>query len=104
MLFRSVAGRRPISRMADEMLFWPQATFELSDSPETASVELITLLQNNDTLEAQRLSNIYHTITNHDWRYRIKTFCKIMNLQIPQSLTDDLERLHEVAESIKHSM
>ena len=45
-----VAGRRPVSRMADEMLFWPNATVELSEDPETASEEIITLLLNNDSL------------------------------------------------------
>lgn len=29
-----VAGKRPVSRMADDMLFWPGATTELSDEPE----------------------------------------------------------------------
>ncbi len=98
-----VAGKRPVSRMADDMLFWPQATVELSDDPQSAGDELIQLLLNNDDLEAQRRSNMYHTITNHDWRYRIERFCKIMNLEIPQLLTDDKGRLNGLAESMKHS-
>ena len=97
-----VAGRRPVSKMADEMLFWSQATVELSEDPETASDEIIKLLKDNDQLEEQRLSNIYHTIANHDWRDRIETFCKIMNLEIPQPLSHDLERVNELAKSIKH--
>ncbi len=96
-----VAGRRPVSRMAEEMLFWPKATIELSENPEIASDELIKLLSVNDSLEEQRYSNIYHTITNHDWRYRIELFCKIMNLPIPQLLTDDFEHLYKLGNSIK---
>ncbi len=98
-----VAGRRPVSRMADDMLFWPKSTVELSDDPEIASDELIKLLLNNDDLEEQRRSNIYHTISNHDWRYRIESFCKMMNIQIPQSLSDDLMCVHDLAESIKYT-
>lgn len=99
-----VAGRRPVSRMAEEMLFWPQATVELSEEPEKAGDELITLLSNNDSLEEQRLTNIYQTVTHHDWRYRIEDFCNKMNLPKPQTLFSDLARLEELASSLKQPM
>ena len=98
-----VAGRRPLSRMADEMLFWSNATFELSENPEAAGDELISLLKNNDSLDEQRQSNIYQTITHHDWRYRIETFCQLMNLPKPDSLLYDLGSLHELASTRFHS-
>jgi len=99
-----VAGRRPVSRMADEMLFWPKATIELSENPEIASDELVALLSHNDSLEEQRRTNIYHIVTNHDWRYRIDHFCRIMNLSQPELLQDDLVRLQELTSLLKHSM
>ena len=88
-----VAGRRPVSRMADEMLFWPEATLELSTDPQTASDELESLLSRNETLDAQRRSNIFHTLHHHDWRHRIITMCKLFNLPPPQTLQDDIARL-----------
>jgi Glycosyl transferases group 1 len=91
-----VAGRRPVSRMADEMLFWPQATVELSHDPQTAADELVALLANNDALEQQRTENIRQTIRHHDWRYRIKTFCSLMNLPVPSTLQDDLSLLQDL--------
>jgi hypothetical protein len=94
-----VAGRRPVSRMADEMLFWPGATLELSDDPQTASDELVKLLNNNDGLEQQRRSNIFHSLAHHDWRYRIEALCGLMNLPLPNTLRNDLGRLQELRES-----
>ena len=88
-----VAGRRPVSRMADEMLFWPDATLELSTDPQTASDELVSLLSRNETLDAQRRSNIFHTLRHHDWRHRIITLCNLFNLPPPQTLQDDIARL-----------
>ncbi len=96
-----VAGRRPVSRMADEMLFWPNATVELSEDPETASEEIITLLLNNDSLEEQRRTNIFHAISNHDWRNRIKSFCQMKDLPLPNTLHQDLNQLEELASLFK---
>ena len=98
-----VAGRRPISRMADEMLFWPNTTVELSEDPETAGNELVTLLSHNDSLEAQRRTNIFQMLSHHDWRYRIKTFCQMMNLPLPKTLNHDLCLLEERAASLENS-
>ena len=94
-----VAGRRPVSRMADDMLFWPGATLELSEDPQTASDELVELLSDNDNLEQQRSSNIFHSLGHHDWRYRIKTFCGLMKLPPPETLGSDLARLQELCAS-----
>jgi hypothetical protein len=99
-----VAGRRPVSRMADDMLFWQNATIELSDDPQIAADELTTLLLQNDSLEQQRRTNIFQIVHNHDWRYRIKMFASMMNLPIPEALTDDLSRLQGLAASFEHTL
>jgi len=95
-----VAGKRPVSRMADDMLFWPGATTELSDEPEKAADELISLLSRNDDLEQQRIINIAQTITHHDWRYRIETFCNLMQLPVPPALQDDKARLKQLCPKV----
>lgn len=89
-----VAGRRPVSRMADEMLFWPGATIELPEDPQSAADELVTLLSRNAELEQQRRSNIFHMLGHHDWRYRIETLCRLLDLPVPETLRNDMERLH----------
>ena len=94
-----VVGRRPVSRMADEMLFWPGATLELSADPQAASDELVNLLSRNETLAEQRRSNIFHALGHHDWRYRIATMCRLFNLPLPQSLQDDMARLQGLTAS-----
>ena len=88
-----VAGRRPLSRMADDMLFWPEATLELSEDPPTAADELVTLLSGNTTLEQQRRSNIFHMLGHHDWRYRIEALCQQWDLPVPAALHSDIGRL-----------
>ena len=99
-----VAGRRPISQMADDMLCWPNATIELSEDPQTAADQLISLLLHNNSLEQQRRTNIFQTISHHDWRYRIETFCRIMDLPVPEELRDDLARLQELSTLFEQSV
>jgi len=91
-----VAGRRPVSRMADEMLCWPGATIELSEDPQTAADELQALLLRHDSLAAQRRSNMAEMLARHDWRYRIEAFCSLMNLPMPARLGADLARLQDL--------
>lgn len=88
-----VAGRRPVSRMADDMLCWPGATIELSHDPQAAADELESLLARNDELEAQRRNNIFQTASLHDWRYRIGALCAMWALPVPAALGTDVERL-----------
>lgn len=94
-----VAGRRPVSRMAEEMLCWPGATLELSETPQTAAEELEALLLRNDSLAMQRRTNMSEMLTRHDWRYRIQSFCGMMNLPIPDKLHADLAQLQSLGAS-----
>lgn len=94
-----VAGRRPVSRMADEMLFWPEATLELSADPLEAADQLVDLLTHNTEMEQQRRSNIFHCLSFHDWRYRIGALCALFDLPVPQTLHSDVERLQELCSS-----
>ena len=61
-----VAGRRPVSRMADAMLDWVGSTIELSTVPEEAVQELQALLQDEARLQQQRRVNVHHTLQRHD--------------------------------------
>lgn len=94
-----VAGIRPVSHMADEMLFWPGATVELSKDPVLASDQLEELLSRKD-LDAQRQSNIAHILEHHDWRYRILSICQLFDLSVPVSLQEDISRLKTLRQAI----
>jgi hypothetical protein len=87
--------------MADEMLFWPGATVELSEDPQTASDELLALLAQNEALVAQRRSNIFHSVSSHDWRYRIEVLCRLFDLPVPEKLNHDIAQLRVLAETFK---
>lgn len=93
-----VAGRRPVSRMADEMLDWPGSTLELSAIPEEAAQELHLLLQDEDALLQQRRSNVHHTVLRHDWRQRIHTLCGLNGWDVPPALQDELQQLEALAQ------
>jgi len=93
-----VAGRRPSSRMAEDMLFWPGATVELADDPCQAGEEVLDLLARNDELAAQRRSNIRNMLLHHDWRHRIRSMCGFFGLPVPSALDEDLGRVRALAE------
>ena len=93
-----VAGKRPTSRMADEMLSWPGATVELSDDVGEAGAQVLDLLARNDALRAQRRSNVRHMALHHDWRYRIQELCRVFGLPMPAALLEDIEELRSLAD------
>jgi hypothetical protein len=92
-----VVGMRPVSKMADDLLFWPQCTIELDPVPERAGEELQALLSSEAGWEAQRRSNIHHSLLHMDWRWRILTMCDLFELPVPSRLTQDLESIQAMA-------
>jgi hypothetical protein len=92
-----VAGRRPVSRMADEMLDWEGSTVELSAVPGEAVQELQLLLQDEDALQQQSRINVRNTLQRHDWRQRIQTLCRLNGWDVPPDLQDELQQLDAVA-------
>ena len=92
-----VAGHRPVSRMADEMLDWPGATFELPQEPEAAADVLEEMLAREDTLAPQRWRNIERILSQHDWRHRIDRLCTLMDWRRPARLDEDLGQLQDLA-------
>lgn len=95
-----VAGRRPVSRMADEMLDWPGCTVELPEQPDLAVGQLLQMLQDPEALQQQGQANTRHTIARHDWRYRIETLCHLHGWNVPGPLRDELQALQALAASM----
>jgi hypothetical protein len=92
-----VAGRRPVSRMADEMLDWHGSTIELSASPEEAVHELQLLLRDQDVLLQQRRINVHNTLERLDWRQRIHALCGLNGWEVPPALHDELQQVSALA-------
>jgi Glycosyl transferases group 1 len=92
-----VAGRRPVSRMADDMLDWVGSTVELSESPVDATEELRLLLQDDESLGQQRRINVHQIVKRHDWRDRIRTLCALNGWPVPPALLSELEQLDQLA-------
>ncbi len=93
-----VAGRRPVSRMADEMLDWAGSTTELSAVPEEAVHELQLLLADEETHQQQRRRNVRNIIERHDWRQRIQCLCVLHGWPVPRALQDELQQLEALAQ------
>ena len=92
-----VAGKRPVSRMADEMLCWPESTIELDDDPGVALEQLRVLLADDDAIAGRRAENVRRMCLLHDWRHRIRDLCGLFGLPQPAGLDEDLDRLGELA-------
>lgn len=93
-----VAGRRPDSRMADEMLNWTGATHELPETTADAADALCELLANNNAMASQRRLNVERMVAQHDWRHRISRLCELMDLPAPATLRNELSEVAELAE------
>ena len=92
-----VAGKRPVSRMGEDMLCWPDATMELADDPQDAGDELQHLLAFDDELHALRQRNVREVLLRHDWRHRIVELCGHFGLPLPLALAEDLQRVRALA-------
>lgn len=96
-----VAGKRPVSRMADDMLFWDNVTVELDDQPTRAAEQLIDMLARNDDFTAQRRANVRNVVEHHDWRDRIHAMCGLFGIPVPEDLRCDLQRVQELAANFR---
>ena len=93
-----VAGKRPVSTMADDMLGWDGATVELADAPEDAADQLRQLLAMDGVLHQQRRRNVREVLTRHDWRHRIVDLCGHFQLDVPPALRADQQRVLALAD------
>lgn len=92
-----VAGKRPVSQMADDMLAWPGATVELADA-RAAVAQLESMLADDPaTQDAQRHRNIAEILRRHDWRLRIRDLCRLFELPEPTRLAPDLAAVEALA-------
>lgn len=94
-----VAGQRPQSQMADDMLCWPGSTLELSSQPLQAVEQLEHIFTNDNEFHDQRRLNIHEMLLRHDWRKRIQVICNLWNWPIPHALQQDLEKIARLAAS-----
>jgi hypothetical protein len=90
-----VVGKRPTGEMADEVLSWKDATFELPDSPEDACDYIAELIEDRDKLAATRELNVQNMRIKHDWRFRIAQMLEILGVSVNQPLIDDIALLRK---------
>jgi hypothetical protein len=93
-----VAGRRPVSRMADEMLHWPGCTLELGEDPKHLAEEVEALLAQKADWTSQRAVNTAQTLRSHDWRWRLRDLCRLHGWDVPVALSRDLAALSQRAD------
>jgi hypothetical protein len=66
-----IAGKRPVTEEADELLTWPQSTIDLPDDPGEAIGALRDLVADPRLQAAIRERNVEEVRARHDWRHRI---------------------------------
>jgi hypothetical protein len=82
-----VAGKRPQSVMAEEMLFWQDVTIELPDSPHEAVECLDSILARPESEHRiNRLRNISNMVKSHDIHDRMMDLLQAFELEVPASL------------------
>jgi hypothetical protein len=86
-----LAGKRPVSRMADDMLSWENSTIELSDNSETAVDEIKSILSNESDYNSHRASNIFHVMEKHDWRFRLQELSKKCGIIFNEKINEDIQ-------------
>jgi hypothetical protein len=92
-----VVGKRPVSRMSDEMLFWDDATVELSDDAAVAVEEVEAILRNFSNFLEVRRESVTNLIAPHDWRYRISQLSEMWGIKMGGELKSDLIGLGALA-------
>lgn len=95
-----VLGKRPTGVMAQEMLNWPDSTFELPDNKREALGFVSELLADQELLARIRGRNVVEMVRRHDWRYRVATMLKKLDLAQGPQLRHDLSRLAVLAQEL----
>jgi len=93
----AIVGRRPYGEGVAELLDWEDSTFELPEASEDWLPFILNLLEDKERLRAVSLRNYRHALLKHDWRYRIVTMLKAVNLPIPDALKAEIQCLQERA-------
>jgi hypothetical protein len=88
-----VVGRRPVGEMAEDMLSWPEATFELSENASEAVNQIEDLVSDATLLDQRRHVNLAEVRKRHDLRWRLKEIMETLGLELPNELRRDLDAL-----------
>lgn len=88
-----LAGKRPTTPLADQLLNWEDAAIELPDDP-LASVKIVEeLLHDHARLKAICQRNYLNNLMTNDWRWRIASMFEQLQLPLPNALKLELEKL-----------
>ena len=92
----AIAGKRPTTPIAEQLLDWEDATLELPDDPEASADFIEELLQDQQRLESIHKRNYIQNLTRHDWRWRIKNMLEQLQIPLPAPLANELLQLESL--------
>ena len=95
-----IVGKRPTGSMAEEMIDWPNSTFELPDNKKNAIHFIKELLYNQTLIDETRERNVLEMVHRHDWRYRIETIMNTFNLEKSPLLMENLSQLSDLRKDV----
>jgi hypothetical protein len=99
----AIAGKRPTTPLADELLNWEDATIELPDQPVACVGMLKDLLQDTTRLNTIHRRNYLENLARHDWRHRIKAVMGTLQIPVPPPLGEALSALQAKLATISQS-
>lgn len=91
----NLVGKRPVGKGVAELLDWENSTIELPDDPNQWVPFFEDLLDDEATLAANARRNYQECVLRHDWRYRIQTMLKSLDLPVPARLSAEIEQLQQ---------
>ncbi|MBD1909692.1 MULTISPECIES: glycosyltransferase [unclassified Leptolyngbya] len=96
----AIVGKRPFGKGTDQLLDWPDSTFEIPDSPEDWIPFFEELLANDSLLAKVSARNTLECRLRHDWRYRLQSIFQQFNLPIPEKLAADITQLQAITQPV----
>lgn len=82
-----VVGKKPVSKMADDMLCWDDVTFELPDEESDHLPFILSVLNmHRDDAQIIRRRNVINTIKFHDIGLRFLSLFDFFQLELPDTI------------------
>ncbi|TVQ41743.1 MAG: glycosyltransferase family 1 protein [Gloeocapsa sp. DLM2.Bin57] len=92
----AIVGKRPTTSLYNELFPWENATIELPDDPQEGIEFIENLLEDESRLHTMHKRNYLENLIRNDWRHRIKYMLEVINIPLPNSLVQDLDKLQRI--------
>lgn len=100
----AMVGKHPSSSLSEKYMGWDDAFIELPDDVDEGISMIHSLLEDKYRLSSINQRNFLENLALNDWCYRFKTMLDILELPVPESLTENLKLLDQLYSSYKNEI